>query len=283
MKTRISPLRLLLISLGLLLGVAGGEVMVRLLVRYGPEYGYSSAFVKVMHQKAMHGPHDVPRPGPGQNALYWPSDDPELRYEHGKNWRDGKIRINSSGFRGPEVSSQRETDEFRIAVVGDSETFCKDLEEDETFPSQLGKFVTAPRGFRTIQSLNYGVAGYNVVEVSANVRKNVLPANPSLIVYVFTLNDVFINTPTILLGGRWFSGSYLALFLRFHLRPVDPLDKFFQDTGDPCTFYNRAYESPRYFEATKRILTKLSEDVQARGIPFYLVTGSGFWGRLLLS
>jgi len=70
-------------------------------------------------------------------ALFRYSKDSDWGWEPVPGARAGIIHINSQGFRGHEYLLKPRQDIWRVAVIGDSETFGRLLREEYTFPGYL--------------------------------------------------------------------------------------------------------------------------------------------------
>jgi hypothetical protein len=111
----------------------------------------------------------------------------ELRPGFETLYRGHAVRINSSGFRGPEFPAPV-PGALRIALVGDSFTFGNGVDWEDTLGERLQSHVEALG--RPAQVLNCGVPGYNAEHVALVARERVLPLQPDLLVYVFFANDM---------------------------------------------------------------------------------------------
>jgi lysophospholipase L1-like esterase len=97
------------------------------------------------------------------------------------------VRVNSLGFRGPELAAPSTGGE-RIALIGDSVTFGNGCPEEATLAPAIERELAA-RG-RAAQVLNCGVPAYNADNVLSMLRERVLPLDPARVVYVMVANDV---------------------------------------------------------------------------------------------
>jgi lysophospholipase L1-like esterase len=77
----------------------------------------------------------------------------------------------------------------RIAFIGDSVTLGYGVEEDDTFVRRFERIAARSRSQPSIEALNFGVDGYNAVQVGALLRLRVLPFEPDTVVYVLCPND----------------------------------------------------------------------------------------------
>ena len=93
---------------------------------------------------------------------------------------------------------------YRVATYGDSETFGWSVALDETFQRQMQ--ALDPR----VEVLNFGVPGYNVINVREQLERTVPRFEPDLVIYLVNKND--FNEPVHFTP---LSYSHVLLHLRF--------------------------------------------------------------------
>jgi lysophospholipase L1-like esterase len=166
-------LRLLAAAIGVAAGVAGTELLLRV-VDIAREHG------------DLRGLH-VARPD--RPWLYGLRPGADLRL---REPREVRYRINADGFRDRIRSRPKPDGVFRILALGDSVTFGYGVEEDETYPMRLeASFAATDR----IEVLNLGVGGYNPY-TEAMLLADLGPAyQPDLVLVQFCIND--LNDPTL--------------------------------------------------------------------------------------
>lgn len=110
---------------------------------------------------------------------------------------DGKIRgvhlkINSAGFRGPEIKSAK-GEGVRIIVLGDSITFAANIQEENTFATLLEKHLKQinPK----CEVLNFGVDGYDTCQEVICLESHGLKFSPDIVLVVYCLNDIGVIPP----------------------------------------------------------------------------------------
>lgn len=139
-----------------------------------------------------------PPPLTENDKIYRPSEIPGLPFEHLPGGR-GRIvgvdtRINSLGFRGPEVPVQKPAGTWRVVVLGDSVVFGQGVEEAETLPAQLQRWLRA-RSPQPVEVINAGVRGYNLTHYRVLLEERVLGLSPDVLVLVITeINDFELQT-----------------------------------------------------------------------------------------
>lgn len=99
------------------------------------------------------------------------------------------ISLNSEGFRGPELPSEKPADTFRIVFLGDSWTFGVGVDEEATTARRTERFLREAHPERTIEVLNLGVMGYTSLQGLRLLRSRALELAPDLIVIGFAMND----------------------------------------------------------------------------------------------
>lgn len=103
-----------------------------------------------------------PRPG----ALYAKTDTEE--------------RINSLGFRGPEVAKKKPPRTLRVACLGDSSTFGFGILYPQTYTATLQKYLGNVLD-TDVEVVNAGVVGYSSTQALARLRRDVLPLRPDVV------------------------------------------------------------------------------------------------------
>jgi hypothetical protein len=113
------------------------------------------------------------------------------------------VRINSIGMRDREHSVEKPPGVYRIAVLGDSYAEAKQVPLEATFWSVAERALAdcPARDGRTIEILNFGVAGYGTTQELLTLEHRALRFQPDLVLLAFlTGNDVRNNS--IELQGR---------------------------------------------------------------------------------
>jgi lysophospholipase L1-like esterase len=98
-------------------------------------------------------------------------------------------RINSLGFRGPDVSAVKPPRVRRIIGLGDSFTFGVGVRYEDTFLARLQRRLATAEADRDVEVLNLGAGGYNT-EQEVQLLRHLDPAlAPDVVVICFFLND----------------------------------------------------------------------------------------------
>ena len=134
-------------------------------------------------------------------------DDPELLYAlaegsemkvplgrlYSFQWKEDDlmfhIRINSGGWRGPLISPIPRPGEFRVLCMGDSITMGLGVNDEETFPFQLERFLRQARPGRDITVINGGVYGYSSQQGINLLQKRFLAFRPRVVIWAYGWND----------------------------------------------------------------------------------------------
>ena len=106
----------------------------------------------------------------------------------------GNIRINSIGFRGPEVTLPKPEGVFRIAVLGDSFIEALQVNEHQTFCRVLSEQLSRKIQSCQFEIINCGVSGYGTAQQLQMLRHHVAPLTPdAVLLAVFPGNDIRNN------------------------------------------------------------------------------------------
>ncbi len=119
------------------------------------------------------------------------------------------VKINSGGFRGPEVTVAKPQDVFRVAVLGDSFTEAMHVPYDECFSAVVERELTTCKALagRRAQVLDFGVSGYGTGQELLTLRDQALRYSPDIVVLAFfSGNDVSDNSAA-LDSGSWVNGE----------------------------------------------------------------------------
>ena len=127
---------------------------------------------------------------------YIPSDDPRLSYQMKPNYQiqhEGRrLAINKYGFRD---DSDKTDFPSTVALFGDSVPFGQGLDQTESAPAELQKFVGD-----SIKVINFGTCGYGLEELTAYLETKYDVYKPQQIYYFLNMND-FSRRNSIYEGG----------------------------------------------------------------------------------
>jgi lysophospholipase L1-like esterase len=123
-------------------------------------------------------------------ALTVPSSDPVLMWEYRPYGRHRSIATNRYGFRDEDFATPKKPGGvYRVAFVGDSVTLGLGVEADSTFERLLVRQAASLAPALRLQALNFGIDGYNTVQIAELLRTRVLAFEPDEVVYMMCLND----------------------------------------------------------------------------------------------
>jgi len=99
------------------------------------------------------------------------------------NYSNGRISVNSLGFRGPEIAVPKPPHTLRIAYLGASTTWCGEGSgNDRVWPHLVTASLSEAFPGTRFDYINAGVPGYTMPSILANLQKRVAPLQPDVIV-----------------------------------------------------------------------------------------------------
>lgn len=102
----------------------------------------------------------------------------------------GAMRIDSRGFRNPELEVPKPAGRVRIAFLGASTTYCAEASKNETtWPALVTAAVARSHDAISFDYVNAGVAGYTLQNIQKNLEYRVKPLAPDVIVIYEATND----------------------------------------------------------------------------------------------
>lgn len=103
----------------------------------------------------------------------------------------GNIRINSLGFRSPELVSPKPPSTVRLAFLGASTTYSAEVSSNEmTWPHLVWKSLSEALPTARLDYVNAGVPGYGLDHILEGLRLRVAPLQPDVIVIYEATNDL---------------------------------------------------------------------------------------------
>ena len=107
----------------------------------------------------------------------------------------GPIRINSLGFRSPEINVRKPESTIRVAFLGGSTTYCAEVGSNElTWPDLVIQGLRQRWPAAAFDYINGGVPGYTVKSSSKQLRQRILALTPDVIVIYQAINDMSANS-----------------------------------------------------------------------------------------
>lgn len=107
------------------------------------------------------------------------------------NIKRGPIKINSQGFRSPELQPKRETDSLRLAFLGGSTTFSAEVSGNEfTWPAIVTKRLQDTYTDIELDYIGAGVIAYTTIESIHNWNKRVSQHDVDVLFIYHGINDI---------------------------------------------------------------------------------------------
>jgi lysophospholipase L1-like esterase len=196
----------------------------------------------------------------------------------------GSIRINSLGFRSPELAVPKPIGVVRLAFLGGSTTYCAEVSSNEmTWPHLVWQSLSAALPESRLDYINAGVPGFSVEHLLLNLEKRVRPLAPDVIVIYEATNDFSSDSRELAIGQglvdrgspfreSWLSKYSLLWFLLERNLTIWRLQAAVQDTARKL-----AYEPRQLSRGFERRLTEL---VRAGQEMAPVVAVAGFSARL---
>jgi lysophospholipase L1-like esterase len=173
--------RALLVAVGLLAGIAAGEVLFRVVpferVKYEIRYGHFS----------------------GNQVSRLLEYDPVLTFRNRRSasFPDAGVEINSLGLRGPEIRDPKPPGRWRVVCLGDSCTFGAAHPYPQILQSMLDE--RAPEAFEIV---NAGVIGYTSLHGLEWFERDLARLHPDVVTLYFGWNDMWREKDSAVRG--WF-------------------------------------------------------------------------------
>ncbi len=107
----------------------------------------------------------------------------------------GPIKINSLGFRSPEIPITKPLSAVRLAFIGASTTFCAEVSSNETtWPHMVWKRLQESYPGVKFDYINAAVPGFTVAASLRNLLFRVNPLQPDIIIIYHATNDLSKDT-----------------------------------------------------------------------------------------
>ena len=172
-KRPTTKLRLLAAAVAVLLALASGEVILRLM-DYPAEMKPGAEALGAEWDRLIHRPSAIP----GLAYELAPGLDREVF--------GFRLRTNRLGMRGPEVGA-KPAGVRRILALGDSITFGWMVDENQAWPARLAQMLDAGPG--RFEVLNLAVSGYSSRDETNLLLQRAPGLSPDLVIVGYCLND----------------------------------------------------------------------------------------------
>ena len=186
------------------------------------------------------------------------------------------IRINSAGFRGPEIAKEK-GELFRIFALGESQTFGPTLRDGEKpWPERLQGLFDRAACSRPVEVVNAGTEAYTLEDNLERLRRDILPLKPDLILSTHGMNGLLAlglrqqaepNEPGVRPRASALLGrAVLTIERALH----DWRTRHESPPGPPPTLSDEALLKSRYAEAYRKLIALTREN----RVPLVLATSS---------
>ncbi len=120
-----------------------------------------------------------------------------------------EVRINSGGFRGPDVAVSKPPGVFRIAVLGDSFTEAMHVPYEQSFSAVIERELLRCEGIagRKVEVLDFGVSGYGTGQELLALRAQASRYSPDIVVLAFFAGNDVSDNAAALDSGSWINGE----------------------------------------------------------------------------
>jgi lysophospholipase L1-like esterase len=154
----------------------------------------------------------------------------EIPYIHKSNLTRARARglaminTDSLGLRAETpgmVYGLKQSNEYRIAIVGDSNTFGEGVSRtEETFVQVLEQLLNQQQRRRAVKAFNFGASAYSVQQMAATLQHRMMKIQPDMVVMAIIPNDFNLSrTPGIDAAG-YLVDQRIALFLDSPIRHI---------------------------------------------------------------
>ena len=186
------------------------------------------------------------------------------------NLARGGIRINSLGFRSPELAQPKPPDVIRVAFLGASTTYCAEVSSNEaTWPHLVWQNLARQLPGVRFDYVNAGVPGYGYDAILRNLEVRVRALGPDVIVIYEASNDLSADTRELArqrglftaahIQDSWLARHSLLWFLAEKNLRVNRLQASVDDATGKLDYEPR--ELSRGFEARLRRTVQVSETI----------------------
>ena len=118
------------------------------------------------------------------------------------------VRINSLGFRSPELADPKPVGTIRVAFLGASTTYSAEVSSNEaTWPHLVWQALKDARPRIRFDYLNAAVPGYTTEASLRNLLLRVKPLQPDVIVFYEATNDLAVDTLRLARGQGLVAGD----------------------------------------------------------------------------
>ncbi|SRR5579885_536846 len=120
-----------------------------------------------------------------------------------------EVRINSGGFRGPEVPVSRPPGTLRVAILGDSFTEAMHVPYEQSFSAVVERELARcdRAAGKKAEVLDFGVSGYGTGQELLTLRFQASRYSPDIVVLAFFAGNDVSDNVAALDSGSWVNGE----------------------------------------------------------------------------
>ncbi len=193
-------------------------------------------------------------------------------------WGGSFVKINSEGMRDDEYGLEKPKDVYRIAVLGDSNTFGLGVEQDETYSAVLERMLEKNLDSK-YEVLNFGVPGYTSKQELELLKTKVLSYEPDLVILAYTLDDPEEKTLNVKIEEKksflmkFWEVSSRSRFVKFmKAKMKSTLDRWNVKNKGYVDFYQDLYENDsEEWEVNREVLKEFYETCEENNIKVLIV------------
>lgn len=189
------------------------------------------------------------------------------------------IKTNQFGFRDQNHALLQKPGSIRIAFVGDSVTLGLRVNYEDTYVRKFEIYANERSHDCIIETLNFGIDGYNALQIYELLRTRIIEYQPDKVVYVMNMNDFdFENS----------SGNKIRYFKKPNSFFLEMLETIYKRVC--IRFYGKDYDTSfhlYYFNKNKQAvfqaILSMQDLLKKKGIafqvvllPFFHPDGDGF-------
>ena len=111
------------------------------------------------------------------------------------NYTTGAVKINSMGFRSPEIEITKPQGTMRLAFLGGSTTFSLEVKNsDSVWPAVVTNALQDNYPDRSFEYINASVTGFTTIELLVNLNDRVAHLDPDVTFIYHGVNDIAHNS-----------------------------------------------------------------------------------------
>ena len=176
---------------------------------------------------------------------------------------DYKIETNRYGFRDNDYESpDKPKGIYRVAFIGDSTTLGFKAKGEDVFVREFERLANKTIPGRNVQALNFGVDGYNTIQIFELLKTRAVTFVPDKVVYAFNLNDF----------DMWnASGQKVLYFKKPKLFFLREFDRFVRNRklGKIYDYYHFYFDMNR--DTVFPYIVKMRDLLREKGVDFQVV------------